>query len=528
MTRQEQENLGLDRIYGLIQAPSSFLASVKQQKLSASGYTLASARSAYERRDILLRCLKAEPRHKWQELFAHLCPLRLSGGKASLSITDLYELKSFFYHYRRLRDYALERNLKSYTLPDLQLLFELLDPEASGLPGFRLSPLFSSKLSTLDNERQGQNLLLKKERVRYLEEAKSALGNQRLKESFCLSRSESELVRSLESSAYFMISAQSVANITFSLADSQQSNAIKEKIARLNLKIEEAEEEILENLSARIYDHKQELDLAIENCAELGWDYMLADYALQQQCCIPVLNNANSTKLYIKAMRNLPLQKAIGATSRDYQDLDISFEGKVNLITGPNMGGKTSLLKALAQCAELCRRAIPIPAKEAAMPLYQYIYYNNERENDSLSSFGAEVVAFNKALGKAGRGLYLLDEFARGTNPYEGEALATAVISYMAQTPHSTIAATHYTKPAGIKGISHFRIKGIDPSIAGNPLVKGNLEERLRFLAQAMDYTLVEVTDTGNPPLDAIRIASILGMPEAILKLVEQTKHAKD
>ncbi len=68
------------------------------------------------------------------------------------------------------------------------------------------------------------------------------------------------------------------------------------------------------------------------------------------------------------------------------------------------MGGKTNILKLVAQICELTRYAIPIPATTAQVPVYDFIYYNHTQESDSLSSFGAEVVAFCTALKHKGKG----------------------------------------------------------------------------------------------------------------------------
>lgn len=522
MNKQQRDNLGLTQIYDLIVPASSFLAKVKRENLARPGFSLDEARSAYSRRAALILCLKRSAYHQWQELLAHLAPISLPSQDTALNLPDLFELKSFIYHYELLKAYVMQQKLEAYTLPQLAPLFTMLDPEASGLPGFRLSPLFSSELAKLDKARQELNLKLQKARHAWLEEAKIKLDIPHLKQSFCLSRSEGELIHSLKASPYFVLTAESVANLSFSLADSALSNNLKVQIAQLNPAIASEEERVLNSLSNKVFRYRNDLATAIATCAELGWDYMLADFAVSQSCCIPELEESGANALILKGMRNLPLELAMQQQKRRYQSLDLDFRAQTNLITGPNMGGKTSLLKCLAQCAELSRRAIPLPAQKAQLPLYQYVYYNNEQEDDNLSSFGAEVVAFQLALKQPGSGLYLLDEFAKGTNPHEGEALATAVISYLAASQHTTIAATHYTKPASIKGIAHFQIKGIERSFSKQMSPDRSVQERLRTLAAAMDYSLLSVDENSHPPMDAIRIAAILGMPAEILKLVEE------
>lgn len=519
MNKKQLDILGLTQVYDLIEAPGSYFAGVKRSRIMYALCNANEVRSAYSRRAAFIECLSRNPHHHWQDIFSHLAPLNLPPKDSLLTLPDLFELKSFCYHYQRLRLYAEKHELKHPELPDMQKLFELLDPEQSGLPAFRLSPLFSSKLADLDKTRQQLNHQLKKERHAYLSEAKTALDMANLKQSFCLSRAEDELICKLERSHYYVLTAESVANLSFSLADSAASNSIKADIAKLNQSIEKEEEKILARLSRKIHAFSILYDWAVSSCGNIGWDYMLAEFALKYSCCIPYIQSRSNPELTLKGLRNLPLELSLQQHKRPYQSLDLGFSLSANLITGPNMGGKSSLLKSLAQCAELCRRAIPIPATEAKLLYYDFVYYNHEQETDSLSSFGAEVVAFNKALNKDGHGLFLLDEFARGTNPKEGEALATAVIGFLASTEHTTIAATHYTKPARIKGIRHFQVKGINRFFMNTLKGDRSLDARLGALAKAMDYSLVEVGDTNDPPLDAMRVAEILGLPEAILKL---------
>jgi len=515
---------GMMEIFDLIEPLGSFTATVKRKKLAQHGLTLLQARDAYAARADMIACLKKSGQHKWQDIFSHLTPFTITQHQHVYALADLFEMKSFIYHYQSMRAYAMLHDLQHYPLPDLTPVFTLLDPEKSGLPVFRLSPLFSPELLRLDRERQRCNLKLQKVRLSLLETAKEELGLPKLKESFCLSRDEQDLINKLSGSTHFVLSAQSVANLSYSLADSAESNAIKAEIAKLNDLIECEEEQIRGELSRELHQHRKLINMAVDTCSELAWDYMLADFTLKYGCCIPTLCESGDG-IVISSARNLPLELSLQKQKRAYQSLDISLDHPINLITGPNMGGKSSLLRCVAQFAELARRAIPVPAQSAVMPIFDYVYCNYEQEDDNLSSFGKEVVAFSNALGQKGKGLFLLDEFARGTNPYEGEALATAVLDYLRTTPHFCLAATHYTKPAHLSGIKHYRIKGVDHFMGETNNLGFLLEDRLKALAAAMDYSLVEADPGSNPPLEAIRIAETLGLPAEI---VEKAKEIKD
>lgn len=514
--------LGITQIYELIQPPSHFLAGIKRQQLGTAHKSIEKLNAGYQRIKAMLKAIKQDEYDLWPEYFADITPFEVN-EKSQLSLPDFFELKKYLFHYTELRNFVIQHNLNGYPLPDATALFTLLDPEGNGLPVFRLSPLFSPRLAEIDKARQALNLELKHERHAYLQEAKKVLETDTLKETFCLSRSEHVLIHKLTQTPYFLRQNENVANITFSLADSDRSNALKAQIAIQNEALEIEEQRVLQELSEQVKKELPLLKAIMQDCADIGWDYMLAAFARDYDCCIPSLQN-KPEKLSFSAARNLPLQLALEKEKRAYQCLDISFDAGANLITGPNMGGKTSILKCIAQMAELLRHGIPLPAQSASLPLYDFIYYNSEGESDNLSSFGAEIVALNKALKKDGLGLYILDEFARGTNPSEGEELATAVIRYLGRTSHTLIAATHYAKPARLPDISHYRIKGIAPDFDAKIRQDSSLEERLKLLANAMDYSIINEDSGTKPPMNAIRIAEILGLEKEIVALIKMER----
>lgn len=517
MNKQQNRLLELDKIYNLISVPGNLFESVKRYKLGTEKLSANEVREAYKRRGVFINELKHHTENKWYNLLAHIDEISLSVYRdGHPALHDLFELKSFLYHYLALRSYSIERSITNYQLPDLEDLFVLLDPEGGRIPHFRLSPLYSNTLQTLNDRRQELSNQLRYTRRMFLHEAIDQLGISGLKEEFVLSRTQTDLIQKIQTSQYFRLKQESIANLIFTLADSLEANSIKREITDLNTELEEEENRILDYLGIRIAEYSDKIKQALGSLKELGWDFALAVFATNYSCCIPCVDD----KIALQGARNLALELSLRSQKRPYQNLDLEFGIAANLITGPNMGGKTTILRCLAQFANLLKRAIPLPSDKAVFPFYDFVYYNHASEKENLSSFGSEVVSFSQAIQLEGRGLFLLDEFAKGTNPREGEALATAVIQYLTSSPHTCVAATHFTAPTLLQNINQYQIKGIDAAL--HSIDSDDLGERLRILAKAMDYSLLRLEDNKKPPMDAFRIAEILGMPKDIMHLLSQ------
>ncbi len=190
--------------------------------------------------------------------------------------------------------------------------------------------------------------------------------------------------------------------------------------------------------------------------------------------------------------------------------VDFEFD-RAAVVTGPNMGGKSSLLRAVGLCVWAHQHALPVPAKAfECVPVHQLIYVGAEERNDAvpgLSSFGHEVTRLKEHWDVEHPSLFLLDEVGRGTHPEEGGSIASEVIRRLSQGNY-VIAATHFPAVASMEGVEHFRIRGLDHERLMS--ADGAMERRLR---QAMSYAPESVEAGDSVPRDARVVARALGLP---------------
>lgn len=518
--------LGVPRVLELIPAQGALMEGVKRRNIKLEPRSredvddiyshlrklISSMRRLPMRRDELRHVLNAFPTPFVPDLSHKYRP----------QLHELFLFKEFCWHYERTRNAGLNvYDSRCDFWPSMQGIFSILDIDDSGLPVFHLSPTYSSKLKEQTEEKHRLLAELDQERARHLEQASTELGIQDLKVEFILPRSQKELCASVLRSGHFITVAESFANLTFRLDDSPSELSIRRKLDRLQAGITKVEDSVLAVLGERIYFYRDRVEWALKCLEKFTWEFMLADFAITYDCCIP--GNADEY-IDINSAVNLPLKLHLEAKGLRYQKLSLKYNALGNIITGPNMGGKTSLLRTLGQLCVLRVMGIPLPCKQASLPWFETVWYNQDDPDgaDDLSAFGREVVSFNAALEQPKPALFLLDEFAKGTNPSEGEALVTAVLKHLVSTGRFCVAATHFTAPALQKDFNQYSISGI---VVTNTIIKLaqslRPEQRLKMLSQAMDYRPRKLRKGQAPPRCAIAIAMLLGMPMELLEDID-------
>lgn len=128
--------------------------------------------------------------------------------------------------------------------------------------------------------------------------------------------------------------------------------------------------------------------------------------------------------------------------------IDINESG-ILLITGPNMSGKSTYMRMLAQIVVLAQMGSFVPAEEAKLPIFDAIYTRIGASDDlsaGQSTFMVEMLEANEAIRNATKqSLLIFDEIGRGTATYDGMALAQAIIEYVHEKIKAiTLFSTHY------------------------------------------------------------------------------------
>ncbi|MGT2929355.1 endonuclease MutS2 [Streptococcus dentasini] len=198
---------------------------------------------------------------------------------------------------------------------------------------------------------------------------------------------------------------------------------------------------ILHELSQLLRPHRQ----ALRNNAWLigHLDFVRAKYLFMQeyQASLPELSEDKT--VHLLNVRH-PLLTAPVAN-----DLHFSENLTVILITGPNTGGKTIMLKTLGLTQLMAQSGLPILAdKGSKVSIFKEIFADIGDEQSieqSLSTFSSHMGHIVDILGQADKqSLVLLDELGAGTDPQEGASLAMAILEHLRLSNIKTMATTHY------------------------------------------------------------------------------------
>lgn len=264
------------------------------------------------------------------------------------------------------------------------------------------------------------------------------------------------------------------------------------------------EKNLYENLLLTIRESLPELQETAEALSELDCISTLAERADSLNWTRPELTNESN--LHIEAGRH-PVVEATLQKAFIPNDLTLHNKRRMLIITGPNMGGKSTFMRQTALIVLLAHIGSFVPAKKATIGNFDQIFTRIGAQDDlsgGRSTFMVEMTETADILGNASENsLILLDEIGRGTSTFDGLSLAWAIAQHLAkQTKACTLFATHYFEmtqlPELIQSIANVHLDAIEQ------------DNTLTFL-----YRVCE--GPANRSF-GLQVAKLAGLPEVVLK----------
>ncbi len=233
---------------------------------------------------------------------------------------------------------------------------------------------------------------------------------------------------------------------------------------------------ILREMSGRLRAERAAIAATVEQVGELEYLFARARFSEDFGCCQPEFGRPGAARIVVEDGRHPLLQDLLAERHSRPVPMSIRLEGlrRTMVVSGPNAGGKTVVLKTVGVLAAMAQAAIPVPASRAEFPWFDEILADigdDQSISESLSTFSAHVAKLTAILRSATpASLVVLDELGTATDPEDGGALAVAVVQRLQEAGGFTIVSTHLPElkmyGAGASGVVSGSM-GFDPDTLG-------------------------------------------------------------
>ena len=203
-------------------------------------------------------------------------------------------------------------------------------------------------------------------------------------------------------------------------------------------------ENVLKGLSLLVESHADELINDFNNLAEFDFIFAKARYSKENEYTYPIINDKGYYNLIDAAHPLIDKEVVVKNT------IELGKKYSTIIITGPNTGGKTVVLKLVGLVSLMALCGLFIPCKEgSSVSISSNIVADIGDEQSieqNLSTFSSHMSRISKILNEVdNNSLVLLDEVGSGTDPKEGASLAIAIINKLTNVGARVISTTHYS-----------------------------------------------------------------------------------
>lgn len=300
---------------------------------------------------------------------------------------------------------------------------------------------------------------------------------------------------------------------------------LKDERLDITAKEEKEERRIREELSIKLRPYFDTVINNINTVARL--DLLIEKHRVSRlyPSCLPQITKDT---LILKDTINPYICDILESKRLKFTPVSIEMGLGTTVLTGANMGGKSVTLKTVALNTYLALCGFFVYAVSASIPAFDEIIMISEESQSvakGLSSFGAQIVELKNLLNEIENKFVfaILDEFARGTNPKEGESLVRGLVSLLNTKKTVSLLVTHFDHVAELSK-SHYQVKGLqgvsEDRISSSLLTKSDDDAKITAISGFMNYGIFKVDKDAKPPKEALMICRLLGLQNELLDIL--------
>ncbi len=290
---------------------------------------------------------------------------------------------------------------------------------------------------------------------------------------------------------------------------SEELSALEIKISSANEKVSFLEAELFEKIRAQVAAQASDFMVIGRILARIDLLASFATAAHEKGYVRPVMLPKTERKLEVTAGRHPIIEEICRRQGTMFVPNDFALNQEqctLALITGPNMAGKSTIMRQVALMQIMAQMGSYVPAKSAAFSICDAIFARVGASDDlstGRSTFMVEMSETAYILNNASdASLVLLDEIGRGTSTYDGMAIAQAVVEYIGQSIKArTLFATHYHELT--------TLEDTQPSVKNFHVEVESVRGDVTFL-----YTLAPGAATQSFGVD---VAKLAGLPAQVI-----------
>ena len=227
----------------------------------------------------------------------------------------------------------------------------------------------------------------------------------------------------------------------------QELKEKEDKILRAKELRTSLEYRLFKELRKKLSSYTEKIQASSDAISELDYFLCLAYVASENNYIRPKFSLAN--EISITKARHPILEKASPDVLFVANDYSMKADTDVLIITGPNMGGKSTYMKEFGLLVIMAQIGSFVPAESCEIPLFDALFTRIGASDNLIkgqSTFMTEMSEVAQALSQAdSHSLFLFDEIGRGTATYDGMAIAQSIIEYIVKNIHcKTFFSTHY------------------------------------------------------------------------------------